>query len=85
VARHRQLATRLRRRISEKSAFHLWNTPRRSHARYSGVAGGGDYAAKAQKKVLLEQVNRDLAVLRWLVRMAKERKLLRGAERVNVP
>ena len=34
------------------------------------------YAPKAQKKVLLEQVNRDLAVLRWLVRMAKERKLL---------
>ena len=33
-------------------------------------------APKAQKKVLLEQVNRDLAVLRWLVRMAKERKLL---------
>jgi hypothetical protein len=34
------------------------------------------YAPKAQKKILLEQVNRDLAVLRWLVRMAKERKLL---------
>ena len=34
------------------------------------------YAPKAQKKVLLEQVNRDLAVLRWLVRMAQERKLL---------
>ncbi len=34
------------------------------------------YSPRRRKAELLRQVNRDLAVLRWLVRMAKERKLL---------
>lgn len=34
------------------------------------------YSPRKRKAELLEQVNRDLAVLCWLVRMAKERKLL---------
>ncbi len=34
------------------------------------------YAPKQRKAELLAQVNLELAVLRWLVRMAKERTLL---------
>ena len=34
------------------------------------------YSPRPRKAALLEQVNREMAVLRWLVRMAKERKLL---------
>jgi len=34
------------------------------------------YAPKRRKAEMLEQVNLELAVLRWLVRMAKERTLL---------
>jgi hypothetical protein len=34
------------------------------------------YSSKEQKSQLLRQANREIAVMRWLVRMAKDRNVL---------